>query len=138
MPAWPPFDVLVFVDGAITEKADCLKALVPMLQKSLVSYMTNPGPTNSKLTQIVTEMAQFWQMSDPLNNDATKRMKDLGLVSDAGNGYVGDMDCDRVQALIDEFNPIEKANNVEGVKDGLTCEEIVNNSFLDTSISLGF
>ena len=124
--------------AAITENADCLKAVVPMFQKALVSYMTNPGPTNSKLTEIVTEMAQFWQLSDDLNNDATKKMKDLKLVTDGGNGYVGDMDCDRVQKLIDEFNPIEKANNVEGVKDGLTCAEIVDNSFLDTSISLGF
>lgn len=124
--------------AAITDNADCLKAIVPMFQNSLVSYMNNPGPTNSKLTQIVTDMAQFWQLSDDLNNDATKEMKDLGLVSDAGNGYVGDMDCDRVQKLIDEFNPIETANNVEGVKDGLTCAEIVDNSFLDTSIGLGF
>ncbi|HSB85581.1 MAG TPA: hypothetical protein VLD86_04695 [Ilumatobacteraceae bacterium] len=123
---------------AITDNADCLKALVPMLQTSLVNYMSNPGPTNSKLTEIVTEMAQFWQLSDDLNNDATAKMKDLGLVSDAGNGYVGDMDCARVQKLIDEFNPIEKANNVEGVKDGLKCEEIVDNEFLDQSISLGF
>ncbi len=123
---------------AITDNADCLEAIVPRLQQSLVSYMTNPAPTNSKLTEIVTEMAQFWQLTDDLNNDATAKMKDLGLVSDAGNGYVGDMDCDRVQKLIDEFNPIEKANNVEGVKDGLTCAEIVDNSFLDTSIGLGF
>ena len=122
----------------ITKNADCLKAIVPMFQRALVGYMKNPGPTNSKLTEIVTKMAQFWQLSDALNNDATKTMKNLGLVSDAGNGYVGDMDCARVQKLIDEFNPYEKANNVKGVKDGLKCEEIVNNSFLDTSVSLGF
>jgi len=66
------------------------------------------------------------------------QMKETGLISDAGNGYVGDMDCARVQTLIDEFNPIEKAAGVEGVKDGLTCEEIVNNSFLDQTIGLGF
>jgi hypothetical protein len=101
--------------------------------------MTDPGPVNSKLTEIVTEMNQFWQLSDDLNNDATQKMKDLGLVSDAGNGYVGDMDCTRIQTLIDEFNPIlVAANKADGVKEGLTCEEIVNNSFLDDSISLGF
>ena len=92
--------------ATITKNADCLKAIVPMFQKALVSYMKNPVPTNSKLTKIVTEMAQFWQLTDDLNNAATKTMKDLGLVSDAGNAYVGDMDCARVQKLIDEFNPI--------------------------------
>ncbi|TPW11308.1 MAG: hypothetical protein FD127_3306 [Acidimicrobiaceae bacterium] len=123
---------------AVAANADCLKAIVPMFQQALVDYMTTPGPTNSKLTEIVTEMAQFWQLSDELNNDATAKMKDLGLVSDAGNGTVGDMDCARVQTLIDEFNPILKANNVEGVKDDLKCEEIVDNSFLDPAIGLGF
>ena len=44
----------------------------------------------------------------------------------------------RSQKLIDEFNPIEKANNVEGVKDGLKCADIVDNQFIDPSIKLGF
>ena len=122
----------------VKAKADCLKAIVPMFQKALVSYVKSPAATNTKLTSIVTNMKQFWQIDDALSNDAVKKMKDLKLVSDAGNGYVGDMDCTRVQKLIDEFNPIEKANNVEGVKDGLKCAEIVDNSFLDKTISLGF
>lgn len=122
---------------AITKNADCLKAVIPMFQKSLVDYIKNPGPTNAFLTKYVTDMAQFWQISDALSNDAVAKMKQYKLVSDAGNGYIGDMDCARVQKLIDEFNPMEKARNVEGVKDGLKCEDIVNNSFIDKSISLG-
>lgn len=122
---------------AITKNADCLKAIIPMFQKSLVDYVKNPAATNSFLTKYVTDMAQFWQISDALSADAVAKMKQYKLVSDAGNGHIGDMDCARVQKLIDEFNPIEKARNVEGVKDGLKCEDIVNNSFIDKSISLG-
>jgi hypothetical protein len=109
-----------------------------MFQQSLVDYMNDPTATNHKITEIVTAMNQFWQLTDDLNNDATARMKEYKLVSDAGNGYVGDMDCDRVQTLIDEFNPILKANNVEGLKDDLKCEEIVDNEFLDETIGVGF
>ena len=123
---------------SITKYANCLKAVVPMFQKSLVSYMKNPGPTNAFLTKYVTDMKQFWQISDALSADAVAKMKSAKLVSDAGNGYVGDMDCARVQTLIDEFTPMEKARKVEGVKDGLKCAEIVDNSFLDKSVSLGF
>ena len=123
---------------SITKYGDCLKAVVPMFQKSLVSYIKDPSKTNAFLTKYVTDMAQFWQISDALSADAVAKMKESKLVSDAGNGYVGDMDCVRVQKLIDEFGPMEKARKVEGVKDGLKCEEIVNNSFLDKTISLGF
>jgi hypothetical protein len=122
---------------AITEHADCLKAAVPLFQQALVNYMKAPEATNHKLTEIVTEMNQFWQLSDDLNADAVQRMVDNQLVTDGDNGYIGDMDCTRVQALIDEFNPIAKSVGAEGVKDDLKCEEIVDNSFLDQSISLG-
>lgn len=123
---------------SITKNADCLKAIIPMFQKAQVAYMKDPSKTNAFLTKYVTDMAQFWQISDALSADAVAKMKEYKLVSDAGNGYVGDMDCVRVQKLIDEFGPMEKARGVEGVKDGLKCDEIVNNSFLDKTISLGF
>ena len=121
----------------IKDKADCLKAIVPMFQKAQLDYINNPGPINSKLTTYVADMKQFWQLTDQLNAAAVAIMKDQKLVSDGAAGYLGGMDCARVQKLIDEFNPIEKANNVEGVKDGLKCEEIVDNSFLDKNIKLG-
>ena len=45
------------------------------------------------------------------------------LVIDAGNGYVGDMDCARVQKLIDEFGPIDKGRD----RGRSGCDEVVNN-----------
>ena len=92
-----------------------------MFQQALVDYMTDPTTTNHRITEIVDAMhdaGQFWQVNDELNNDATQRMIDNKLVSDAGNGYVGDMDCVRVQALIDEFVPIlQAANKADGLKE---------------------
>jgi hypothetical protein len=126
----------------ITEHADCLKAIVPMFQQSLVDYITDPVATNARITEIVDAMheaGQFWQVSNELNADAVQRMIDNKLVGDAGNGHVGDMDCARVDTLIGEFVPIlEAANKADGVKDGLACADIVDNSFLDQTISLGF
>ena len=79
-------------------------------------------------------------MKDKLLNgwEVPDNMKDMGLVGDGPTPTVGDMDCTRVQTLIDEFNPIEKAQNVEGIKDGLKCSDIIDNQFIDQSVSLGF
>jgi hypothetical protein len=122
----------------IKTHAACLKAVVPLFQQSLVDYMKDPTATNALLVKYVTAMNQFWKISDAQTADAVAKMKSLGLVTDGGASNVGSMDCTRVQKLIDEFNPIEKANNVEGVKDGLKCADIVDSEFLSPSISLGY
>jgi hypothetical protein len=121
---------------SITKYAGCLKAFVPMAQKALLAYTADPKPINDMLAAYGTSMK--WTESTDLNAAASKIMKDMGLVGDGTTPTAGDMDCERVQKLIDEFNPIEKGLNVEGIKDGLKCADIVDNQFIDTSISLGF
>jgi hypothetical protein len=121
---------------SITKYASCLKAFVPLAQKALVEYMADPKPVNDMLAAYGTSMK--WTESPEQNAAATEVMKSQGLVADGVTPTVGDMDCDRIQKLIDEFNPIEKAANVEGVKDGLKCADIVDNQFIDQSISLGY
>ena len=46
----------------MTESADCLAALVPIFQQSLVDYVTNPEPMNEKFVEIVTELDTFWTL----------------------------------------------------------------------------
>ena len=121
---------------SITKDAACLKVFVPMAQKALVDYMADPKAVNDMLAGY--GMAMNWTESSEGNAAATATMKEQGLVGDGITPIVGDMDCERIQKLIDEFNPIEKAANVEGVKDGLQCAEIIDNQFIDPSISLGF
>jgi hypothetical protein len=122
---------------SITERADCLKAVVPIFQQAAVDYQANPGPTNALLEKIVGELADpGWTLSAAGDADAVQKMKDLGLVSNGSNTTIGDFDDARTQKLIDEFNPIEKAAGVEGVQDGLKAADIQTNEFLDMSIGL--
>lgn len=114
----------------------CLAGLVPLMQQSLVDYMTNPEPMNIKISEIVKELDTFWTDSPELNAAATKVMKDLGLVSDGSNGYIGDMDEARVQKLIDELTPTFSAKGVEVVA-GLKAADIFTNDFISTEIGLG-
>ena len=63
-------------------------------------------------------------------------MLDLKLVSDAGNSTLGDFDCDRVDGLIAKLTPVFASKGVT-VPAGTTCDQVVTNDFIDTSISLG-
>ena len=57
----------------ITEKADCLKAIVPMFQQSLVDYINEPGGRRTPSSpRSSPSMDQFWQISDELNADAVQ------------------------------------------------------------------
>ena len=126
----------------LTEGEECLKLLVPLFQRKLVEYMKDPGPLNVRLDEIVKELDHFWTSSIEGHNAASEALKELGLVTDGDNGYVGDMDEDRIQGLIDKLGPVYGAKGIEGfASDGstdLTPSDIYTNRFLDTSISLGY
>ena len=84
------------------------------------------------------ELDSFWTSSKPGHAAATVAMRDLGLVTDAGNGFVGDMDGDRIQGLLDILTPIFTAQGAEGFDPNVTPSDLYTNEFLDPSISLGF
>jgi hypothetical protein len=120
----------------ITKYKDCLTGLVPMLQQAQVDYMKDPKPVNTKLVEIVKALNTFWTLSDGGTADASQKMLDLKLVSDAGNSTIGDFDCDRVNGLIEKLTPVFASKGVT-VPAGTTCDQVVTNEFVDTSISLG-
>ncbi len=116
---------------------ECLEMFVPIMQQALVDYITNPGPINTRLDEIVKELDSFWTSSIEGHNHASDTMVDLGLITDGDNGYVGDMEAGRIQNLIDELVPIW-IGGTESLDPDVTAEDIFTNEFLDTSISIGF
>lgn len=124
--------------ASITDDAACLEALVPMIQQSQADYMADPVAMNQRLDEIVKELDSFWTSSIGLHAYATETMRELGLVGDGDNDFVGDMDLDRIQRLIDEFAPILADLGLDSVKDGVTASDLATNEFLDESIGLGF
>lgn len=120
----------------ITENAECLAGLVPIFQQAQVDYVTDPGPMNEKFLEIVTALDTFWTLTPGGNADAVQRMLDLELVSDAGNSTIGDFDCARVDGLIEKLLPVFEAKGITVPAD-TSCDSVVTNEFIDTSISLG-
>jgi hypothetical protein len=120
----------------ITDDAECLAAVVPLMQQSQVDYMADPEPINDFFLDYVDAMASFWTLSADGNADAVEVMADEGLVSNGPDEVVGNFDMDRVQTLIDDSVPIFEDVGVDSMKDGLVAEDIVSNEFIDDTIGL--
>ena len=124
--------------GDIERYRECLELIVPIMQQDLVNYFNDPQPINDKLDDIVKELDSFWTSSKAGHAAATVAMRDLGLVTDGGNGFIGDMNGDRIQGLLDILKPIFTEQGVEGFDPNVTPDDLYTNEFLDPSISLGF
>ncbi|MCU1399098.1 MAG: uncharacterized protein JWN62_2207, partial [Acidimicrobiales bacterium] len=119
----------------ITKYADCLKALVPIIQQSSVDYLTDPTAANKIILDAVAKFDNGWVYSQGTADYAVKTMKDDGLVANGPDGVMGKFDLDRVNDLIKKATPVYTAQD-SPPKTGLTADDIVTNEFLDPSIGL--
>jgi len=118
----------------LVRSSDCLHALVPILQRSLVDYLEQPERVNELLVELA---AQF--------GDETYDAEAVAFASDellsqrfAGNyrdGTIGDFDLGRVRGLFE--NAIPRWLDAElPVPSGVVPEDIMTNDFIDRSIGL--
>jgi hypothetical protein len=120
----------------ITDDAECLAAVVPLMQQAQVDYMADPGPINDMFLDYVDAMASFWTLSAAGNANAVEVLLDEELVSNGPDGTIGNFDLDRVQTLIDESVPIFEDVGVDSMKPDVVAEDIVTNEFIDDAIGL--
>ena len=120
----------------IEEEAECLEAVVPIMQQAQVDYMADPGPINDFFLGYVDDMASFWTLSEDGNTDAVQVMLDEELVSNGPDEVIGNFDMERIQTLIDESVPIFESVGVDSIKEGVTAEDVATNEFIDDSIGL--
>jgi hypothetical protein len=120
----------------LTKNADCLKAVVPLMQQAQVDYMAEPKPINDMFLTYVKAMASFWVLTGPGEANAVKVMLADKLVSNGPDSTLGNFDMDRVQKFIDDTLPIFKGVGVDSIKDGVKASDVVTNDFIDPSIGL--
>ena len=116
----------------LAAEADCLEALIPIMQQSLVDYYANPGPTNDLILELIDEYQTGWIYTLAGAEYSHAKQLELGIVSNGPNDYLGDFDADRVAGLMElvaEVTPID----VSGLQSG----DVFTNEFIDTSIGLG-
>ena len=107
------------------------------MQQADVDFVKNPAATNDLIVKLVQAYNNGWTYDAAVGKAAVAQMKDLKIVTDAGNGHVGAMDDKRVSALIKTAAPIFSKSGGH-VKDGLTAADLVTNQFLDPKIGFGW
>jgi hypothetical protein len=134
---YPVYFSSVSVRAADKEKlAPCLKKLVPILQRSQIDFVTNPGPAINVILDLVPQYNTGWVYSKGLAEYSAKALKDLGIVGDGRDKTLGNFETERAQRIIQIMTPI-MASQRQTVKPGLKPEDIVTNEFIDPKIGLG-
>ena len=114
--------------GEKAELDDCLKALVPLIQRAVVSYVKSPATANAIIVDAVDTFGSFWVYSDGLAQFSVNSQKSLGLVGNGPNDTVGDMEESRVQGVIDTMADA-------GIETGgITTADIYTNEYIDPTI----
>jgi hypothetical protein len=113
----------------------CLQRLIPMLQRSSIDYVRNPGLVNQVLVDFTARIRGGTPITVPGAADAVQKMLSLGIVSNGPDGVFGSYDLARVQALIADYSPVFQARG-KTPKANLQPSDLVTNEFLDRSIRL--
>lgn len=133
---WPSYtNTLAVRTDDVAAEADCLKGLVPVLQRAAVTYLDDPAETNELIVALVAEYDTGWVYEAGVAEFAAERARDLGLVSNGDDETVGDMSEQRVTDSIELMGPIMTATGAE-MAEGLAPEDLFTNEFIDPSIGL--
>ncbi|MET0411359.1 MAG: ABC transporter substrate-binding protein [Polyangiaceae bacterium] len=121
--------------GELEQARPCLKALVPLIQKAQIAYISDPAPVNGALVRIASELGDGPPVTAAGNANAAVVMKQLGIVANGSNSTLGDFDLARVERTIALLRPIFAARSVT-VKAELAPSELVTNEFIDPALHL--
>ncbi len=106
----------------------CLTDLVPIIQRAVVNFSSNPENTNALIVDVVRSFNTFWIYGEEIANYSVLTQSELGLVGNGTNDVVGDMDWDRVQEVIDLMSEAGIDTEIKWPSDVFT------NEYIDQSI----
>ena len=115
--------------------SSCLADITPVFQQATVDFFDSPDKAVATILDLVEQYDTGWVYSQGVADFSVQQMKDLSLVSNAGNDTLGDFDLDRVQEIIDTMTPIATDLGTPPVE-GLSVDDLVTNEFIDDSIGL--
>jgi hypothetical protein len=116
------------------EYAPCLQRLVPIIQRSQVEYVKDPGATNDLIVKLNEAYKGFPYPKEQAAYSVRQQLQ-LKIVGNGSNATLGDFDVDRINTVIGIVTPIYTGQRKE-VKAGLTAQDLVTNEFIDPSIGL--
>ncbi|MDQ2677098.1 MAG: hypothetical protein M3Y51_00030 [Actinomycetota bacterium] len=124
------FQAIVARTDDIEAEADCLKALVPIMQQAQADYIADPTGTNELIVELAETYDTGWVYSAEGAEFAHAAGIEKGIMADGADGTMGSFDTERVQELIDIVGEYSDAD-----VSSTTPDSLVTNEFLDPSIS---
>ncbi|MEX1271838.1 MAG: ABC transporter substrate-binding protein, partial [Acidimicrobiia bacterium] len=86
---------------AVPTLAPCLESLVPIIQQAAVDYAQSPGRVNAMIIDAVEQYDSFWVYDEAVAEFSITTQVELGLVGNGPDATLGDLEPERVQAVID-------------------------------------
>ena len=120
----------------LTSKGDCLRRLVPAIQRSIAETVANPARAERIVVDAVAKENVGYLYPPDQAAYCSAAMKGQHLVGDGPDKIVGNFDTTRVARIIDILRPILDAGNAPVAAD-LTPMSVATNQFIDQSISAG-
>ena len=116
-------------------EAACLKRLVPIIQRSAVGYLADPGATNALIVRL-TQDYHAYPYSPQRAAYAAKVMRDNGIVGNGPDETLGNFDRARVGQLLDIVRPVF-ARSRQPLPSGLSVDDVVTNAYIDPRVGAG-
>jgi hypothetical protein len=119
----------------LEELRPCLDKLVPIMQRAMLDYLADPGPTNTLIVELVEAYQTGWTYSPGVADFAVQTMREQRLVTDdPASGVFGQFDPARMQQIVATFGPLLQA---QGIPEVPTPESLYTNEFIDPSVRMG-
>jgi hypothetical protein len=117
------------------ELAPCLRRLVPLLQRSVVGYLADPGATNELIVRLARDF-QAYPYSAERAAYAVRVMRENGIVGNGPNATVGDFEPARLDGLLEIVRPVF-ARSGEPLPAGLRGSDLATNEYVDPAVKVG-
>lgn len=124
-------------EADVTEQADCLARLVPILQRSQLDFLADPERTNALIVDLVEKYQTSWTYTDGVGAFSVAAQVEDGLVSDdPASGVFGQIDGARVAETVATFVPVLQETGSLAADAVVDPEDLYTNEFIDPSITM--
>ena len=128
-------ETLTMQTAELAEQRNCLKLLVPTMQRAWVDFLTEPDPVSQTVVSTLEAYDSFFKVSPALNSRAIDLFKQYEIASNGSDDTLGNFDEARVDRMITIVSDIFAARGQQLPK-GLKAADVVTNEFVDPAIRL--
>ena len=122
--------------GDLEELRPCLERVVPVVQRAVVSYITDPDRANAIIVDAVEQFEDLWVYASGNADYGVRTMRELDLVGNGPDDIVGNMEEARIAKVISDMHSAnEMSVTVDWeIPEDLTADQLFTNEFIDPSI----